>query len=914
MSSFLYRLGRAVARRRRTVLAVWIIALALAGGGATFNTGTNDTFEIPGTQSQDALDYLGRVFPEISGTSVQLVIVVPAPGDVRALATAPTAQMMAEIKNVDQVASVINPFDPNPLGPPPPGTKPRIQSAISADGRAAIITAQLKVALADVHPATRTQLTEIGQRLAGAIGHSATVNIGGPAFSNPVPKLSPTEGIGLLIALIVLLLVFGSLLAAGMPLVTALLGVAISVALIYSATVITPVSSTAPMLAVMLGLAVGIDYALFLISRHRDQLAEGLDVEESIARATATAGSAVIFAGLTVIIALLGLAVAAIPFLTTMGLAAATAVAIAVAVAITLVPALMAFCGQRLRPKPVKSTTNRPPRKGLGQLWVRTATRMPLLTVVVVVAALALCAIPATQLRLSLPDNGTEEPGSQARDTYDVVTEHFGAGYNGPLIVTADIITSTDPVAVMNSIAEEISRMPGVASVPIATPNPKADTGIVQVVPAAAPDSPQTEELATAIRGLRSHFKTVYGADTAVTGITAVGIDVSAQLGASLLPFGILVVGLSLVLLAMVFRSIWVPIKATAGYLLSVGAAFGATSLVFQQGHLADLLHVTHTGSVVSFLPIILMGVLFGLAMDYEVFLVSRIREHYVHHGDPHQAIESGFVSASRVVIAAAIIMFGVFAAFVPEGSAVIKPIAFSLAVGVFVDAFLVRMTLVPAVLTLLGRRAWNLPGWIDRRLPIFDTEGDALMHELRLADWPEPDSTDVIAADALTRADDRGKTVFRGVNLRLGRGQLLVLHGNGPVGKSALLYTIAGRVRRIDGDLKVLGHVLPQHITRVRQKVAVIPCRDTPDPAAAVASALASDIELILIDDIDTVIRSTTRDQLRQHITHRLTPSGRSVSYVITCQDPALIADLLPSGTAVSTHALTPQTAEVTR
>lgn len=914
MSSFLYRLGRAVARRRRTVLAVWIIALALAGGGATFNTGTNDTFEIPGTQSQDALDYLGRVFPEISGTSVQLVIVVPAPGDVRALATAPTAQMMAEIKNVDQVASVINPFDPNPLGPPPPGTKPRIQSAISADGRAAIITAQLKVALADVHPATRTQLTEIGQRLAGAIGHSATVNIGGPAFSNPVPKLSPTEGIGLLIALIVLLLVFGSLLAAGMPLVTALLGVAISVALIYSATVITPVSSTAPMLAVMLGLAVGIDYALFLISRHRDQLAEGLDVEESIARATATAGSAVIFAGLTVIIALLGLAVAAIPFLTTMGLAAATAVAIAVAVAITLVPALMAFCGQRLRPKPVKSTTNRPPRKGLGQLWVRTATRMPLLTVVVVVAALALCAIPATQLRLSLPDNGTEEPGSQARDTYDVVTEHFGAGYNGPLIVTADIITSTDPVAVMNSIAEEISRMPGVASVPIATPNPKADTGIVQVVPAAAPDSPQTEELATAIRGLRSHFKTVYGADTAVTGITAVGIDVSAQLGASLLPFGILVVGLSLVLLAMVFRSIWVPIKATAGYLLSVGAAFGATSLVFQQGHLADLLHVTHTGSVVSFLPIILMGVLFGLAMDYEVFLVSRIREHYVHHGDPHQAIESGFVSASRVVIAAAIIMFGVFAAFVPEGSAVIKPIAFSLAVGVFVDAFLVRMTLVPAVLTLLGRRAWNLPGWIDRRLPIFDAEGDALMHELRLADWPEPDSTDVIAADALTRADDRGRTVFRGVNLRLGRGQLLVLHGNGPVGKSALLYTIAGRVRRIDGDLKVLGHVLPQHITRVRQKVAVIPCRDTPDPAAAVASALASDIELILIDDIDTVIRSTTRDQLRQHITHRLTPSGRSVSYVITCQDPALIADLLPSGTAVSTHALTPQTAEVTR
>jgi RND superfamily putative drug exporter len=915
VSSFLYRLGRFAAQRRRSVLAVWLVVLVIACGAALFNKGTDDTFEIPGTQSQDALDYLGRVFPETSGSSAQLVIVVPQGQDVTQLAVGPTADAVEAIKNVDQVASVINPFDPNPTGQAIGGERPRMQGAVSGDHRAAIVTAQLTVALADVNQDTRNQLTDIGEHLAAAIGQGATVHVGGPAFSNPVPKLSPTEGIGLLIAFVVLLLVFRSLIAAGMPLLTAVLGVGISVALIYTATLFTPVSSTAPMLAVMLGLAVGIDYALFLLSRHRDQLAEDLDVEESIARATATAGSAVIFAGLTVLIALLGLSVAGIAFLTTMGLAAAAGVAIAVAVAVTLVPALMAFAGERLRPKTDKPRRKHGPQRAqVSRCWVALATRVPLLTVVIVVAGLAVCAVPAADLRLALPDNGTEEEGTPARDTYQVVSEHFGPGYNGPLIVTADIITSTDPVGVVNKIADEISRLPGVASVPLATPNPKADTGVIQVVPAAAPDSAQTEDLVKAIRGQREHFQEAYGVDTAVTGITAVGIDVSKQLSGALLPFAILVVGISLVLLAMVFRSIWVPVKATAGYLLSVGAAFGATSFVFQQGHLATVLGVAHTGSVVSFLPIILMGVLFGLAMDYEVFLVSRIREHYVHHGDPHEAIESGFISASRVVVAAAVIMFAVFAAFVPEGSATIKPIAFSLAIGVFVDAFLVRMTLVPAVLALLGRRAWGLPGWIDRRLPVFDAEGDALIHELRLADWPSPESDDAINASGLRRIDDRGRDVYAGVDVNLGRGQMLVIHGHGPAGKSALLFTFAGRVRRIEGDLKVLGHVLPQHITTVRREVAVISCHDTRDPAADVEAALASDVELILLDDVDVVLRNEPRQRLRQHFSDRKTESGKPVAFVVTCQDPALIGDLLPAEPTPVALALSSEPVEVTR
>jgi RND superfamily putative drug exporter len=903
MSSFLYRLGRMAARARVLVLALWVVVLAVAGGGAlVLNQGTDDTFAIPGSESQDALDHLGRVFSEASGTSAQLVLLVPEGSDVRApSAQEAVAATVSHLTGVDQVARVVNPFDK------------AVNGAVSADHRAALIAVPLKVRVADVSATTKSQLKAAGAELAHAVGQGAQVYAGGDALSDRVPKLSPTEGIGLVIALLVLLLMFRSLIAAFMPLVTAILGVGIAMGLVYAATLVVPISSTAPMLAVMIGLAVGIDYALFLLSRHRDQLAEGLDVEESIARATATAGSAVIFAGLTVVIALLGLSVAGIPFLTTMGIAAAIAVALAVGIAVTLVPALMSFAGHRLRPRTPRPKKRRT-RRGKPQIarwWVRAATKAPLVTVIVVVAALAICATPALGLRLALPGNGSEEQGTPSRDTYDVVTEHFGPGFNGPLIVTADIITSTDPVGLVNKLADEIRAIPGVASVPLATPNPKGDTGIIQVIPTTAPDSVQTDDLVARLRGQEQHFLDAYGTHTAVTGITAVGIDVSSQLGNALLPFGILVVGLSLVLLAMVFRSIWVPIKATAGYLLSVGAAFGITSFVFVDGHFAEALNVTHVGSVISFLPIILMGVLFGLAMDYEVFLVSRIREDYVHRGDPHHAIETGFISASRVVVAAAVIMFAVFAAFVPDGSATIKPIAFSLAIGVFIDAFVVRMTLVPAVLALLGRRAWGLPPALDRRLPVFDAEGDALMHELRLADWPGPEVDESISARGLRLEDDRGRAVYANVDIHLPRGGTLVIHGAGTSGKTALLHTFAGRVTKFAGDLKVLDRVLPQHTHALRRDVALIACRDTTDPAGIAIEALETDATLIVIDDVDLVLRTDTRDRLRQVLAYAPTAARQPVSFVLSCQDPERIRDLVPANT-VFQHVSTTQPAEV--
>ncbi|MDI6102348.1 MMPL family transporter [Actinoplanes sp. NEAU-A12] len=838
MSSTLYRVAAAVVRHRARTITLWLLAiLVIAGAGNLVSAGTDDEFTIPGSPSQTALDTLSRVFPQVSGASAQLVLTLP---DGRGVRDQPVHDAVTDAidraKGVEHVIAVISPYDE------------KIKGAISADGRAAIITVQLDVSVTEIEEETRVRLTAVADGLRQRAGPGAAVLAGGDAFADRVPKLSPTEGLGLLVALMVLLITFGSMIAAGIPLLTAVLGVGLSASLLYGITVVAGVPSTAVMLAVMLGLAVGIDYALFILSRHRDQLRDGLDVNESIARAGATAGSAVVFAGLTVIIALVGLAVAGIPFLTTMGLAAALAVVIAVAIAVTLIPALLAVAGERMRPRPRRRRFTLP-EINVFHHWVRLATRRPVITIIVIVLGLGMATLPAGELRLALPDNGSEEHGSAARTTYDTVSEHFGPGHNGPLLVTANIISSRDPVGDMDRLGAEIEALPGVALVALSTPDPKGQVGIIKVIPDSAPDSAATTDLVHRLRALEPALHEKFGVHTAVTGITAVGIDVSARLGAALLPFGLLVAGLSLVLLTMVFRSIAVPVKATAGYLLSVGAAFGATALVFQRGWLAETLHVSHTGSVISFLPIILMGVLFGLAMDYELFLVSRIREEYVHTGDARHAVGAGFRASAPVVVAAAIIMLGVFAAFVPDGSATIKPISFSLAVGVFVDAFLVRMTLVPAVLQLLGDRAWWLPRRLDRALPSLDVEGEGLTRELALADWPEPGATDVVAVAGYTTDI-----------LRIGPGEIVEVLGD-PGTTRAFLYAIGGRATGLPGEAKTLGLVLPQRASTVRQKAVLVRCPVLAEPGRATVAAARLAPPLLLVEGLDHVPGSEPRE-----------------------------------------------------
>ncbi|BEL07080.1 MMPL family transporter [Actinoplanes sichuanensis] len=856
-------------RRRARTIGIWLLViLALAGAGNLISAGADDEFTIPGSSSQAALDTLSRVFPQVSGASAKIVLTLPDGRDVRDQQIREAVEHTADrAKGVEHVVAVVSPYDE------------RIKGAVSADGTAAIITVQLDVSVTEVQPVTRERLAAVADELRRDAGPGAQVLAGGDAFADRVPRLSPTEGLGLLVALMVLLITFGSMLAAGIPLLTAVLGVGLSVSLLYGVTAFTGVPSTAIMLAVMLGLAVGIDYALFILSRHRDQLRDGLDVDESIARATATAGSAVVFAGLTVIIALVGLMVAGIPFLTTMGLTAALAVVVAVLIAVTFIPALLSVAGERLRPRsPVKSRLR---KINIFDHWVRLSTRRPIITILVIVLGLGAATLPAADLRLALPDNGSEAHGSPARVTYDTITEHFGPGYNGPLLVTANIISSRDPVGDMNRLGTEIAGLPGVALVALATPDPKGQVGIVQVIPDSAPDSAATTDL---VLRLRDHFA---GSDIAVTGITAVGIDVSARLGGALVPFGLLVVGLSLVLLTMVFRSIAVPIKATAGYLLSVGAAFGATALVFQHGRLTDVLHVSHTGSVISFLPIILMGVLFGLAMDYELFLVSRIREEYVHTGDADHAIDAGFKASAPVVVAAALIMFAVFAAFVPDGSATIKPIAFALAVGVFVDAFIVRMTLVPAVLRLLGDRAWWLPSRLDRALPSLDVEGEGLTRELALADWPAPDADDIVAVAGFTPDV-----------LRIGAGEIVEIVGEPAVTRD-LLYAIGGRVTDLPGAAKTLGFVLPQRASAVRRRAVLIRCPALAEPGRETVTAACLAPPLLLVEGLDRISGRADRDDAQRAL-RAAARTGTTVIVTARDHDPRLDAtrtiDLDPS------------------
>jgi RND superfamily putative drug exporter len=731
MASHLAWLGRASYRHRGVVSVAWLAILgAVVALLLTLGSSFDDEFSIPGSESQDALDQLDAASPGAAGVGAQIVFVAPDGTTVADPANAAVIQqVVGAAAEAPQVNSVVSPFD---------------SSAISPDGRAALATVQYDAAHGEVDPAS---LDALERTTSAAADAGFEVAVGGNAFGTTGVTIGATEFIGVAVAVLVLVLTFGSLLAAGMNLLTAVVGIAVGMGGLLLTSNLVTLSSTAPTLALMIGLAVGIDYTLFILSRHRTQLASGMDPEESAARAVGTAGSAVVFAGLTVIIALSGLAVVGIPFLTVMGVGAAGTVLVAVLVALTLLPALLGFAGRRLAPAPGSRAARRELADAqettgaggsMGARWTRLVTRRPLVTVLAVLAGLVVLAIPAPQLQLALPDNSTAAPESPERQAYDLISENFGPGLNGPLVV---LVEGLDPATAEQSvglIAAAVGGTPtgtpgefqgGLDDVAIAAPTllPDGTTAIVTVIPESGPQEEETNALVAALRELAPDLERETGADLAVTGQTAVAIDVSDRLGDALLPFALVVVGLALVLLLLVFRSVLVPVKAALGFLLSVGASFGAVVAVFQWGWFSDLLGVPATGPVISFLPVILMAVLFGLAMDYEVFLVSRMREEYVHGAAPRDAVVTGARHAARVVVAAALIMFSVFASFVTIEDVIVKAIAFGLAVGILVDAFLVRMTLVPAVLALLGRSAWWLPRWLDRLLPDLDVEGARL-------------------------------------------------------------------------------------------------------------------------------------------------------------------------------------------
>jgi RND superfamily putative drug exporter len=814
MSVLLYRLGGFVGRRRGLVVGAWLLVLAaVVGGSLTLGPSYDDGFTVPGTQSQEGEDLIRDRFGQ-SGTTAQVVFEVDS-GQVTGKAHARAVRGVASAVDDVPGASMSN-----PLGPPPGYTDP----VVSDDGRATLGT----VLFADVEPSQRT-LDEVERAAVPPSGSDLTTYVGGNAYSASGDPSRIPELIGLLVSLMILAVTFGSFVTAGMPILTAVVGVGSTLAALALVSNVVPVNSASPHLAEMLGLAVGIDYALFILSRYRRQLADReLTPAVAMSRALATAGSAVVFAGTTVVIALTGLAVARIPVLTVMGLAAASAVLVAVVVALTLLPAVALLLGERLRPRPGPGRRRfhlrrreRAPRErvGLPTRWIRLVTAKPLLTVGAVVVILVLATVPAARLELALPDNGSAPAGSAPRETYDVVTREFGEGWNAPLTVTASVITSDDPVGTVNSVAAAFRKQPGVVAVPQATPNEGADTALFQVIPEAGQTDPSTARLVTELRDGSPELEKKFGVDTImVTGPTAVNIDVSDRLAASLLPFGAIVIGLSLFLLMIVFRSVAVPVKASLGYLLSVGTALGAVVVVFQWGWVGGLASLGEPGPVVSFLPIFLMGVLFGLAMDYEMFLVSAMREEFVRTGESRAAVERGFRASSGVVTAAALIMTSVFVTNIPGGSPTIQPIAFGLAVGVLADAFFVRMTLVPAVLVLLGDRAWWLPRWLDARIPSVDVEGAAMHRKIAYEDWERTHGTAALVARDVVVAEGAPPVQ---VMVQPGRvGTVRVPAGTVPADLGRVL---VGRQRPCAGDLVVGGLLLPEQRESVQRRAVLV-------------------------------------------------------------------------------------------
>ncbi|MFI6334263.1 MMPL family transporter [Streptomyces sp. NPDC050535] len=721
MATFLYRLGRFSYRRRRLVLMLWIAVLAVVGiGAATVSTTTADTFAVPGTQSQRAVDLLKEEFPQVSADGATARVVFEAPEGQTLTSAANKAEvesLVGELKAASQVASVADPYT---------------GAAVSEDGTIAYAQVTYKVAEADVTDAARADLERVAEQ-----GEQAglAVSMGGTAV-NEEPAQSAAELIGIVIAALVMVITFGSLVAAGLPLLTAVFGVGAAIGGISVAGAFVDLSSNTSTLALMLGLAVAIDYSLFIVSRYRGELREGRAPEEAVGRALGTAGSAVVFAGLTVVIALAGLSVIGIRILTDIGLGAAFAVVVAVVIALTLLPAMLGFAGTRitagkLRTRRMRAIEERGEGEPMGVRWARFVLRHPVKVLVGAVAALILLALPAFSLQLGMPSDATATPDSTQRTAYDTITDGFGAGFNGPLTVVVDARAGDDPKAAAADAVALLDNLPDIASVSPATFNTTGDVALIRAVPKSSPTSEETVDLVSDIRDRGAALQDDTGAELMVTGTTALNIDVSKKLSDALIPYLTIVIGLALVLLLLVFRSILVPLKAALGFLLSVLATLGVVVAVFQWGWLADLFGVDQTGPIVSVLPIFMVGVVFGLAMDYQVFLVTRMREEYVHGAEPREAVLAGFRHGARVVTAAAVIMISVFAGFLFSETALVKSIGLGLAAAVLFDAFVVRMTIVPAVMALLGHRAWALPRRVDRILPNVDVEGEKLRHLL---------------------------------------------------------------------------------------------------------------------------------------------------------------------------------------
>lgn len=716
MAQLLFRLGEWSVRKRNMVIAGGLALLILVASiGLGMGTSFTGEMTIPGTKSEQAGEVLNAEFPP-SGDGGQIRLVFKAgKGTLESESNKNTInQALKKIKTDPAVKSFISPYDGGTL---------------SADKKIGYADVTYSQPAAEVTEKSKEHVLEVTESLRNK--GLQTELAGSVAFSElEVGAIS--EVIGILIAFMILAFTFTSFLAAGLPILTAVIGLGIGLMTIIIGSNFVSMSSFSITLAVMLALAVGIDYALFIMSRYRQQLAEGFERHVAIAQANATAGSSVVFAGLTVIIALVGLSVVQIPFITMMGLAAAISVFVAVLIAVIFVPAVLAVAGDRISParenKWLRKWSGARKKHGSENRWGRVVTRKPWLTSILCIVILTVCTLPFLHMQLGLPDNGLKSTETTERRGYDLLAEGFGEGFNGPLIIVAKAANSTDPQSEIADATAFIKDLPDVASVSPIIPSPSGQAAIINVLPETGPHDIRTTELVQSIRDHADKNLQKENVDVLITGSTSVNIDISEKLSEALPKFALLIVGLAFVLLMMVFRSILVPIKAVLGFLFTLGATLGFVVWVIQDGYLGNLFGIPEPGPVLNFLPILVTGILFGLAMDYEVFLVSRMREDYTHTGDARRSVRSGISHSGPVVAAAGMIMIAVFASFIFAEDTIIKSMGLALAFGILIDAFVVRMTLVPAIMTLMGKSAWYLPKWLDRILPNIDVEGESVM------------------------------------------------------------------------------------------------------------------------------------------------------------------------------------------
>ncbi|WP_239619095.1 MMPL family transporter [Cohnella mopanensis] len=765
MSTFLYRLGKSAYSKPWYFITSWIVILGvvLAILGANGIHVSSD-MKIEGTESQKVLDQLTEQLPEASGG--QASIVFNAPKGERLDTPERLASInkaVNEIYNLDYVVNAIelaaaagasmsdgaqenasaqaSSSEAPPYGPlivdgvPVPGVM------LASDGSVALFQFQFTVQQMSLPKSVPDSVIETAMTVEQT-GISAL-----PSDSlSGKPAIGSTEAIGIVVAAVVLFITLGSVVAAGLPLLTALMGVGISVGGAYAFSKMFHMTDLTPVLALMVGLAVGIDYSLFIVNRQRRMiLDQRLSAREAASRAVGTAGSAVFFAGLTVIIALCGMLVIGIGFLSAMALVAALAVLVNVLVALTLLPALLGLVGERICSAKARSKNGSQANKasqGLAHRWATGVANKRWLIIVGVIVILGAAAIPVAKMEMGIPSGATANLDTASRQSYDAISDGFGEGFNGPLLLVAEPKGASDTITpeALGGLVQELQQHDNVKLVTPMGVNKTGNMAIISLIPQTGPTDAETRELVQELRASDSSMARTYDMSIGVTGFTAINIDMSSKLAEVFPLYVSIIVILSLIILLLVFRSIIVPVKATVGFLLSVLATFGITTAVFQWGWLHSLFGFDTGGPLLSFMPIMVTGILYGLAMDYQVFLVSSMRESYVHGHHGTESVVHGYNQASRVVVAAAVIMVSVFAGFIFAHDIMIKQIGFALAIGILIDAFIVRMALVPAVMAIFGDKAWWLPKWMDRMLPNLDVEGDKLLNELK----QQEDSADI--------------------------------------------------------------------------------------------------------------------------------------------------------------------------